>query len=146
MKAEINDSHALALLAIQIWHSNTIDELDIEFKEIINSNDKCFFVKKVNNEVIAFAQCSIRNDYVEGTNSSPVGYLEGIIVKEEYRHMGIAKELLKECENWAKEKKCNQFASDCEINNEESLKFHLAMGFNVANKIICFTKNIDSNK
>ena len=34
---------------------------------------------------IGFAQCTLRNDYVEGSSSSPVGYLEGIYVKDEYR-------------------------------------------------------------
>ncbi len=39
----------------------------------------------------------MRTDYVEGTESSPVGYLEGIFVKEEYRKNGYAKELLFAC-------------------------------------------------
>ena len=30
---------------------------------------------------------------------------------------------------WAKEKGCNEFASDCELINEDSLKFHMALGF-----------------
>ena len=34
---------------------------------------------------VGFAQCGLRRDYVEGTDSSPVGYLEGIFIKEEYR-------------------------------------------------------------
>ena len=39
-----------------------------------------------------FAQCGLRFDYVEGTDSSPVGYLEGIFVLEEYKKRGYAKE------------------------------------------------------
>ena len=34
-----------------------------------------------------FAQCGLRFDYVEGTDSSPVGYLEGIFVLEEYKRV-----------------------------------------------------------
>ena len=40
------------------------------------------------------------------TESSPVGYLEGIFVSEGFRKQGIAAELLTECEKWAKEKIC----------------------------------------
>ena len=96
------------------------------------------------NETIpaGIAQCSLRNDYVEGTESSPVGYLEGIFVKVEYRKRGIGKELLIRCEEWAKIKGCSEFASDCEFNNMESLKFHLLLGFEEANRIICFKKNL----
>ena len=79
---------------------------------------------------------------VEGTDSSPVGYLEGIFVLEEYKKRGYAKELLGECQNWAKDQGCFEFASDCELDNEDGLKFHLKMGFAEANRIICFTKRL----
>ena len=75
-------------------------------------------------------------------SSSPVGYLEGIFVLDEYKKRGYAKELLGECQNWAKDQGCLEFASDCELNNEDSLKFHLKMGFAEANRIICFTKRL----
>ena len=42
--------------------------------------------------IVGFAQCGLRFDYVEGTDSSPVGYLEGIFVLEEYKKRGYAKE------------------------------------------------------
>ena len=43
-------------------------------------------------------------------------------------------------QEWAKEKGCREFASDCELTNTDSLKFHLSLGFQEANRIICFTK------
>ncbi|WP_455682602.1 aminoglycoside 6'-N-acetyltransferase [Thomasclavelia sp.] len=96
---------------------------------------------KYENELpIGFAQCQVRYDYVEGASTSPVGYLEGIFVKEGYRNKGYAKKLLSECEAWAKERDCCEFASDCEINNMDSFHFHKAMKFIEANRIICFTK------
>ena len=79
---------------------------------------------------------------MEGTESSPVGYLEGIFIKAEYCHRGYAKELLAACEAWAKQNGCTEFASDCELDNTGSLQFHLAMGFQEANRIICFKKRI----
>ena len=82
-----------------------------------------FFLKYENDFPIGFAQCQLRYDYVEGTKSSPVGYLEGIFVKEDYRSKGYAKELLAECETWAKENGCHEFASDCEIDNIEQFSF-----------------------
>ena len=48
----------------------------------------------------------------------PVGYLEGIFIEDAYRKHGYAKELLKACEAWAKEKHCAEFASDCELEND----------------------------
>jgi len=79
---------------------------------------------------------------VEGTESSPVGYLEGIFVVEEERKKGVAKELLNACQDYVKQRGCIEFASDCELDNEESLNFHMKMGFEEANRIICFKKRL----
>lgn len=53
---------------------------------------------------------------------------------------GIATILCKECEEWARKHGCTEFASDCELANEESLRFHLSIGFEEENRIIL--KNI----
>lgn len=101
-----------------------------------------FFLKYVDAVPVGFAQCGLRCDYVEGTETSPVGYLEGIFVKAEHRHKGYAAELLTACEAWARSMGCTEFASDCELDNTDSLQFHLATGFQEANRIICFTKKL----
>ena len=93
-------------------------------------------------EQIGFAQCQLRHDYVEGTETSPVGYLEGIYIKEADRHQGIARALLAACEDWAKAQGCTEFASDCELTNTESQAFHQAVGFSEANRIVAFVKKL----
>ena len=137
-----NDDFILAELAIEMWKNNTIDELKKEFVEILNSDKSACFIKYIEDEPIGFSQCSIRCDYVEGCDTSFVGYLEGVFIDDKYRCNGFAKELFNACEQWAKEKGCREFASDCELDNNESLKFHMAMGFEEANRIICFRKEI----
>lgn len=141
-KAGIENLEEIAKLAVLMWTENTVQGLIDEFTNIITEGDAQFFLKYDRDVPVGFAQCQLRNDYVEGTETSPVGYLEGIFIKEEYRHKGYAKELLFECEKWAKEKGCWEFASDCEIDNAASLSFHMALGFKEANRIICFTKKL----
>lgn len=136
------DAFALAELAVKMWSDNTISGLQSEFLNLICSDNAACFIKYVGDKEVGFAQCQLRNDYVEGTDTSPVGFLEGIFVEKEYRHKGYAKELLSKCEQWAKEKHCTEFASDCEIDNDISFAFHLSMGFEEANRIICFRKDI----
>ena len=46
-------------------------------------------------------------------------------MKEEYRKRGVARDMLEACQKWAKEQGCAEFASDCELDNEDSLKFHI---------------------
>lgn len=141
-KAEKEDATKIAKLAIQMWKDHTVEELAEEFVEIINNDDTVIFLFSADNQEIGFAQCQLRHDYVEGTDSSPVGYLEGIFIEPSHRSLGYAKQLLGKCEEWAKEKGCVEFASDCELDNDISLAFHLKMGFAEANRIICFTKEL----
>lgn len=141
-KATIKESRILAELAIQMWDSHTVDELAAEFAETLQIGKEVFFIKYLENEPVGFAQGALRTDYVEGTESSPVGYLEGIFVCENHRHKGYAGELLLACEKWAKKMGCSEFASDCELDNTASWKFHMAMGFDEANRVICFRKSI----
>lgn len=139
-KADVSDAAIIAKLAIKMWEDHTIDALKKEFEEILASQESVIFLYFVNTQAVGFAQCQLRHDYVEGTHSSPVGYFEGVFVEQEYRNKGYAGELLEQCEKWAKEKGCLEFASDCELDNSISLAFHRNMGFSEANRIICFTK------
>lgn len=141
-RAESGDIQSVAELAVLMWSENTVQDLRDMFADLISREDAQLFLKYDQDAPVGFAQCQLRHDYVEGTDSSPVGYLEGVFVKEEYRNRGYAKELLAECEKWAKEKGCKEFASDCEIENVSSFHFHMASGFEEANRIICFVKEL----
>lgn len=137
-RARIEDAEVLADLAIQMWTGHVLEDLTEAFRQLTTNDDAVCFIKSVDDRPIAFAQCQLRRDYVEGTESSPVGYLEGVFVSEGYRKKGYAAELLSECEKWAKERGCTEFASDCELDNIDSISFHMALGFEEANRIICF--------
>ena len=136
------DIPAAASLAAQLFHSPA-EELADEFEELISSKECAVFLLVLEDRPAGFAQCQLRHGYVEGTVSSPVGYLEGIFVLPEYRSQGYARTLLVRCEQWAREQGCAEFASDCELDNSGSLAFHLKMGFAEANRIICFHKTLE---
>lgn len=141
-KVELNDCYDVAELACRMWDSHDILELKNEFELKLDKDDFALFIKVIDEKIVGFCECSLRYDYIEGTSSSPVGYLEGIFVLEEYRNLGIASSLLAESEMWAKKKGCTEFASDCELENNDSLKFHLKAGFKEVNRIICFKKDL----
>ena len=130
-----------ALLADELFPGHAPGELLAEWEEW--SGAECAVLLATEEGLpLGFAQCQLRSDYVEGTETSPVGYLEGIYVRPESRHKGVASALLSACEGWARQRGCTEFASDCELENENSAAFHLAAGFTEANRIICFTKRL----
>lgn len=140
-QAKKQDIPAAAVLAALLFHC-TAQELEQELTELAGSEECAVFLSAAGDQPVGVAQCQLRHDYVEGTKSSPVGYLEGIFVLPEYRGQGRARALLAACQRWAGEKGCTEFASDCELDNSGSLAFHLKMGFAEANRIICFHKTL----
>lgn len=143
-KATEADVLEVARLALMLWADHSMHAIALEIYETINSEQGAFFLAYDNDvkEAVGFSQVSLRRDYVEGTKNAPVGYLEGLFVLEGYRLKGIGQQLLNECEDWAREHECEEFASDCELSNVESLNFHSRVGFKEANRIICFTKSL----
>ena len=141
-KAELKDIRDVACLAVRLWPEHAVEEMEAEYRALLSDADCAVYLSEQNGEANGFAQCQLRRDYVEGTETSPVGYLEGVFVDEAFRNKGVAKQLLKACENWAAEKGCTEFASDCEFTNTDSLRFHLHAGFTEANRIICFVKKL----
>lgn len=140
-RASVKEAGVIAQLAIQMWDDNSVDGLEVDLIDYMNDGG-AVFIAYYSGVAIGFAQCGFRHDYVEGTKTSPVGYLEGVFVETAYRRQGVARDLVKECQMFAKEQGCTEFASDCELDNTESLQFHLEMGFVEANRIICFAKRL----
>ena len=138
-QANFTDLPTLTALALKLWPDHGPEALQAELAETLKKEDAAFFLTE--NDA-GFAQCQLRRDYVEGTQSSPVGYLEGIYVEEASRGQGLARKLLTACQEWARKQGCREFASDCELTNNQSLRFHLALGFEEANRIICFAKKL----
>ena len=105
-RATARDLHEVASMAGCMWHSATIQELETEFSAMIQSEESAVFLAFSGQTVCGFAQCGLRRDYVEGTHTSPVGYLEGIYVKPECRSLGIGRQLYLKLENRAREFGC----------------------------------------
>ena len=61
---------------------------------------------------IGFIEGSIRADYVNGTETSPVGFVEGVYVLPTWRRRGVARRLYEAIGDWAKARGCRELASD----------------------------------
>ena len=110
-QAKPEDLRTAAALASGVW-SAPPDELEEALSPMLTELESAVILAEADGVPVGFAQCGLRHDYVEGTESSPVGYLEGIYVMPEHRHRGIARQLLRACEDWAKSRGCGDFASD----------------------------------
>ncbi len=130
-------------MALALWPEEKPDELqDVLSDLMLSPNHKNFICIADNDQPIAFANFSIKNDYIEGSETNRVGFVEGIYVKPEYRGQGIGRQLLKLGETWASAQGCTEMGSDAYITNTESRLFHKKSGFREAGEIVCFIKKI----
>ena len=142
VRATIRDLWAVTRLALLLWPAHETQALYEEMQCGVEDPERALFVAKADGIAVGFALCSLRHDYVEGTDSNPVGYLEGIYVEENYRGKHIGTVLVKACEGFAGEQGCTEFASDCELHNQYSIHFHQHTGFSEVNRIVCFVKKL----
>jgi aminoglycoside 6'-N-acetyltransferase I len=91
---------------------------------------------------LGFIEVAIRSDYVNGTESSPVAFLEGIFVAPEARGRGVARRLVAEAEHWARFLGCSELASDAPLENTSSHAMHAALGFVETERVVFFRKTL----
>lgn len=137
------DIAKLTEMMIKLWPDCDYEEEFDHCIEMQKNEDQTAFVAKVDDDYAGFIQLSLRNDYVEGTSSSPVAYIEGIYVEPIHRKLGVAKRLVSMAEDWGRNKNCSEIASDAELDNTSSIEFHTSVGFIEANRVVCFAKKID---
>lgn len=128
----------------QLWPEDGAEKHLNDGLEILDAEHLSSFLL-LNDEqyVIAFADASIRHDYVNGCQHSPVVYLEGIFVLPQWRLKKCAKKLVHAVEKWGKASGCKELASDAELENIASHKMHQKLGFKITEKVVFFQKNID---
>ena len=79
-----------------------------------------------------------------GTDTSPVAFLEGIYVEPRLRRKGIGAALVAAVCAWARRMGCRELASDALLENEGSHAVHRALGFEETERVVFFRKALAS--
>ena len=126
----------------QLWPHCTREEHLAEMAEFLAARKRFaqFMEYDAAGGPLGLIEISLRTDYVNGTESSPVAFLEGIFVVPGARRSGVARRLVAEAEHWAKFMGCREFASDSQIENASSHAMHSALGFVETERVVFFKK------
>lgn len=89
---------------------------------------------------VGLIEIAIRSDYVNGAETSPVAFLEGIYVAPHARRTGVARRLIAHAQRWALDAGCSEFASDAALENTSSHAMHEALGFVETERVVFFKK------
>ena len=127
-----------------LWPHASERELHAEAVASLDRPDDAvaFIIWGEQSAAIAFAEATLRHDYVNGCSTSPVGFLEGIYVDPSRRNGGAARLLCNAIEKWAADLGCREFASDVEIDNIDSQQAHEALGFTETERVVFYRKGI----
>ena len=89
---------------------------------------------------VGFAEAALRHDYVNGTDSSPVAFLEGWYVAPAWRGRGAGRVLVDAVAAWARAQGCVEFASDALLDDAGAHAAHRACGFAETCRVAYFRK------
>ncbi len=105
-----------------------------------------FIAYSSSRDPVGFVEAALRTDYVNGTASSPVAFVEGIYVIPAARRKGVAAALIDAVEHWARSRGCTELASDALLENQSSHSFHRAVGFEETGRVVYFRKALRPQK
>ncbi len=138
-----DDHDAWFRLRSLLWPETSPDELEREQREIISDLERnsVLLASLPHGELIGFVEVSIR-DWAEGCSTRPVGYIEGWLVRPEYRRRQVGRRLIETAEQWALSGGCREMGSDAELGNEVSRLAHQSLGYEEVAQLICFAKKL----
>ena len=136
------DVEALAELRFALWPDEPLAVRRAEAEANVARTDGGLvaFLAVDNDEVAGFAEASLRRDYVNGCETSPVAFLEGIFVRPEQRRCGVGRALVAAAEEWGRAQGCRELASDAQLANDASRGFHGRAGFEETARVVYFRK------
>lgn len=123
-------------------YGNLDDGFDqLEMTRYYEADDKECFLAMVDQDICGMIEVSLRN-VVDGCITSPVGYIEGIVVLSSRRGRGVARTLLETAEEWCRSKGCSEIATDAELENVTAQSFHEHMGFQETYRVVEYRKDL----
>ena len=135
--ASAGDLRAWVQLRRALWP----DEADAvgQVAEALQRSDAGNFIAFAEDgAAVGFAEATLRQDYVNGTDSSPVGFLEGWHVIDAWRARGVGRALLAAVRDWTTTQGCSELASDAALDNVTAQRAHAACGFEETERVVYY--------
>lgn len=136
---EKKDISAWVQMRNELWQDADIEQLSQEAESIFLhlAKNPVFVAEITGSQLVGFLEVGLR-EYVDGCDTSPVAYIEGMYVKAGFRQQGVVNQLVMEAKKWAKSIHCQELASDTELENELSQLVHQKLGFEEVSRLVIF--------
>ncbi len=129
-------------MRLLLWPEVEASDLLQEMERILEDPlTPVFVLERPDGGLAGFLEASTRK-YAEGCVTAPVGYIEGWFVDEDLRGQGHGHRLVRTAEDWARSQGLKEMGSDTWLENEGSIRAHLAMGYEEVERLIHFAKTL----
>ncbi len=129
-------------MRLLLWPEVESADLLLEMERILEDPlTPVFVLERPEGGLGGFLEASTRK-YAEGCVTAPVGYIEGWFVDEDLRGKGYGHQLVRTAEDWARSQGLKEMGSDTWLENEVSIRAHLAMGYEEVERLIHFAKTL----
>ena len=78
-QADMRDLDTLTDLTLELWPDHSRQEMKTELQRQLSVERAVYFLAVEEEKMAGFAQCQLRHDYVEGTESSPWAIWKGFL-------------------------------------------------------------------
>jgi aminoglycoside 6'-N-acetyltransferase I len=140
-RAGAGDLPAWNAMRMALW-PDADDTAQALLAQLARDDMAVWLALRADGEPLGFAEASLRRDHVNGTDSSPVGFLEGLYVDPAWRRGGVGRALVEAVERWTHERGCSELASDALLDNTGSHAAHVAYGFEETQRVVYFRKQV----
>jgi len=127
-------------LRIALWPDEDAVQITREAPTLLTQPDMLVVVAREGETVIGFTEAAIRRDYVNGCETSPVAFVEGIYVSPGQRRRGVARAMIAAVEDWARRQGLSELAAAALLDNAQSHAMHNALGFGETERVVYFRK------
>lgn len=129
-----------------LWPEGSEHKRRVEAEALIGRTGQAivFLARSSAHATVGFAEATLRHDFVNGCETSPVAFLEGLYVQPAWRLRGVARGLCDAVAAWAVDRGCSEFASDTEVENVASQRMHVALGFQEAERVVYYRRRLVS--
>jgi len=141
-EAEKKDFNEIFPLLEQLWPDLELNysKLNIIYNIAIDSKIQFLIIAQTDNKIIGFCSLSIKNNLWQ---AGQIGHVDELIVDENYRGLGIGKNLIDEITIIAIKNKCKRIELDSAFHRKSAHEFYNKIGYD--NRAYLFSRKLDNN-
>ena len=141
-RATSEDEPEWLRMRLLLWPEVESPELLVEMERTLaDPQAPVFVLQRPDGKLGGFIEIGTRK-YADGCVTAPVGYIEGWFIDEDLRGQGLGHQLVRAGEDWARTQGMKEMGSDTWLDNDVSIKAHLAMGYEEVERLIHFAKTL----